>query len=74
MVCKPTQNSNWKAALEAFEIENPEVDTANLKRIAEYWKAVGKMKDESGQLKYPQLFALVKCVMSISHGNSAPER
>ena len=45
-----------------------------MKRIDEYWKSVGKMKDESGQLKYPQLFALVKCVLSISHGNSIPER
>ena len=31
------------------------------------------MKDESGQLKYLQLFALVKCVLSVSHGNSIPE-
>ena len=32
------------------------------------------MKDENGQLKYLQLFALVKCVLSISHGNSIPEQ
>ena len=32
------------------------------------------MKDELGQLKYPQLLALVKCLLSISHRNSAPER
>ena len=32
------------------------------------------MKDESRQLKYLQLFALVKCVLSISHGNSIPEQ
>ena len=32
------------------------------------------MKDEKGQLKYPQLLALVKCVLSISHGNSIPEQ
>ena len=31
------------------------------------------MKDENGQLKYPQLFALVKCVLPISHGNRIPE-
>ena len=45
-----------------------------MKRIDEYWKSVGKMKDEKGQLKYPQLLALVKCVLSISHGNSIPEQ
>ena len=27
------------------------------------------MKDEKGQLKYPQLLALVKCVLPISHAN-----
>ena len=32
------------------------------------------MKDESRQLKYLQLFALVKCVLSISHGNTIPEQ
>ena len=32
------------------------------------------MTDNAGQLKYPQFFTLVKCVLSISHGNSAPER
>ena len=44
-----------------------------MKRIDEYWKSVGKMKDESRQLKYLQLFALVKCVLFISQGNSIPE-
>ena len=32
------------------------------------------MKDASGQLNYPQLFALIKRVLSISHGNSIPEQ
>ena len=35
----------------------------------EYWRSVDKMKDEKGQLKYPQLLALVKCVLPISHAN-----
>ena len=32
------------------------------------------MKDEKGLLKYPQLLALVKCVLSISHANIILER
>ena len=32
------------------------------------------MKDESEQLKYPQLLASGKCVLSVSHGNSIPEQ
>lgn len=41
--------------------------------IDQYWSKVGAMK-ENGKMKYQQLFALVKCCLSISHGNSAPER
>ena len=71
---KLTPNSYWKAAFHAFGIQATKDETTNLERIDEYWKSVGKMKDENGQLKYLQLFALVKCVLSISHGNSIPEQ
>ena len=67
---KSTPNSYWKAAFHAFRTETTKDETINLKRINGYWKSVGKMKDESRQLKYLQLFALVKCVLSISRGNS----
>ena len=43
-------------------------------RINKYWSKVGKKLNESGNLKYPQLFQLAKAVLSLSHGNSAPER
>ena len=70
---KSTPNSYWKAAFHAFVIETTKDETTNFKQIDEYWKSVGKMKDKSGQLKFSQLFALVKCLLSISHGNSIPE-
>ena len=44
-----------------------------MKRIGDYWCQIGQLKDEQVRKKYPQLFALVKCVLSLSHGNSAPE-
>ena len=72
-VPKSTPNSYWKAAFHAFGIETTKDETTNLKRIDEYWKSVGKMKDESRQLKYRQPFALVKCVLSISRGKNIPE-
>ena len=34
----------------------------------------GRLRDDKGALKYPQLFALVKWVLSVSHDNSTPER
>ena len=39
-----------------------------------YWKVIGNLRDDKGTLKYPQLFSLVKSVLSLSHGNSTPER
>ena len=44
-----------------------------MKRTDDYWRQSGKLKDEQGRKKYPQLFALVNCGLSLSHGNSAPE-
>ena len=44
-----------------------------MKRIDDYWCQIGQLKDEQVRKKYPQLFALVKCVLSLSHGNSVPE-
>ena len=44
------------------------------KRIDHYWNKIGKILDEDRSLKYPQLFSLVKCILSLSHGNSSPER
>ena len=39
-----------------------------------YWRKIVTIKNDSGQLKYPQLFRLTKCVLSISHGNSVSEK
>ena len=44
-----------------------------MKRIGDYWCQIGQLKDEQVRKKYPQLFALVKCVLPLCHGNSAPE-
>ena len=40
----------------------------------EIWQKVETMVDSDGSLKYPQLFALMKYVLSLSHGNAVPER
>ena len=43
-----------------------------MKRVDDYWCQIEQLKDEQGRKKYPQLFALVKCVLSVSHsGNFA---
>ena len=39
-----------------------------------YWATVASIFDDQGRAKFPQLCALAKCVLCISHGNSTPER
>ena len=39
-----------------------------------FWQKVGTMADSDGSSKYPQLFALMKCMLSLSHGNAVPEK
>ena len=42
--------------------------------IDKIWQKVEIMVDSDGSLKYPQLFALMKYVLSLSHGHAVPER
>ena len=65
--------SYWQAAFEAFGITYP-IKCSKMKRVDEYWRSVGKMRNDLGHFKYPQLYALAKCILSISHGNTVPER
>ena len=43
------------------------------RRIDEYWDNVSKMADVFGKPNYACLSSLVKCVLTLSHGNSVPE-
>ena len=67
------QNSYWKEVESEFGLESQNI-LKYYKRIDHYWRQIGHLRDDKGALKYPQLFALVKCVLSVSHGNSTPER
>ena len=67
------QESYWRHAEELCGIESAPAKR-NLKRIDDFWSKIGSLRDEMGSLKYPQLYALMRCVLSLSHGNSTPER
>ena len=67
------QNSYWKEVESEFNLESQNL-LKYYNRIDHYWKQIGRLRNNKGALKYPQLFALVKCVLSVSHGNSTPER
>ena len=48
-------------------------DVTKYQRIDHYWRKIDTILDSNGRKKYPQLFVLAKCVLTQSHGNSAPE-
>ena len=43
------------------------------KRIDHYWRQICHLRGDKGALKYAQLFALVKYVLSVSPGNNTLE-
>ena len=68
------QFSYWQYALQICMIEpTPSILETECK-IDEFWQKVGSIKEKDGSSRYPQLFALIKCVLSLSHGNAVPER
>lgn len=68
------QMSYWKETeFEWCDIEQKDVGDTHVP-VDEYWAHVFGMEDENGQIKFPQLSALIKCILSLSHGNSGPEK
>ena len=65
--------SYWSYGSELCDLAPVQKNPSKLLRIHKYFSKVGKILNESGNLKYPQLFQLAKAVLSLSHGNSAPE-
>ena len=70
----PVQFSYWRYALEKCALKEKQETNSKYKRIDHFWSKVGSLTDDNGCLKYTQLFCLIKCVLSLSHGNSVPER
>ena len=68
------QQSYWDYALDMCCMKTPSSYKSLYVRIDECWSKIGKLVDDRGSMKYPQLYALVKCVLSLSHGNAVPER
>ena len=43
-------------------------------RVDSFWSKVFEIKDDLGNKKYPRLASIIKCILTISHGNAGPER
>ena len=68
------QDSYWSRAEEMCGIESSRQIKRKMKRIDDFWGRIDSLTDDTGAKKYPQLVAMIKCVLSLSHGNSTPER
>ena len=43
-------------------------------RIDSFWARIFEMRDDEGRQRFPQLAALVKSILTLSHGNAGPEQ
>ena len=57
--------SYWPYAFEGCGLEEDKEELFKYKHTDYYWRSVGSLVCNDGQLKYVQLFALVKCVLSL---------
>ena len=46
----------------------------NVEKLCEYWQKIGEMKTASGELRFPNLTKLFKCLLSLPHSNADTER
>ena len=69
-----TQDSYWAYAHEVCGMPRVDKSPNKFVRIDKYWSKIGELVDDKGCYKYQQLIALIKCVLSVSHGNAVPER
>ena len=66
--------SYWPYAVTVCDLDQEERVPSRYKCIDHCWRSIGELKDNEGALKYPQLYLLARCVLSLSHGNAVPER
>lgn len=69
-----SQTSYWKDVERSWADLVPIENAGEFVRIDHYWSRVFRIEDENGKQKYPQLEALVKCILTLSHGNAGPEK
>ena len=72
--------SSWRTnlycsyALELCDLHPIQETDSQFIRIDHYWRKIGKILSDDGLQKYTHLICLVKCILSLSHGNSTPGR
>ena len=74
--CKSSRRTNlyWSHALELCDLQPIQETDLQFMRIDHYQRKIGKILSDDGLEKYTQLICLVKCVLSLTHGNGTLER
>ena len=72
-VSRDKRQSYWPKALQDCGLK-PSQLPSSYKRIDHFWSKIGALQNEHGVVKYPQLFSLIRIVLSLSHGNACPEQ
>ena len=66
--------SYWKEVEKSWIEVVPNDAEENSIRIDSFWSRVFEMRDNEGRKRFPQLAALVKCILTLSHRNAGPEQ
>ena len=67
-------NSYWSYTLELCDLQPIQETDSQIILIDHCWRKICKILSDDGLQKYTQLICLVKCILSLSHGNSTQER
>ena len=67
-------NSYWSYTLELCDLQPIQETDSQIILIDHCWRKICKILSDDGLQKYAQLICLVKCILSLSHGNSTQER
>ena len=67
-------NSYWSYTPELCDLQPIQETDSQIILIDHCWRKICKILSDDGLQKYTQLICLVKCILSLSHGNSTQER
>ena len=68
------RESYWKEVEKHWLEIYPKESEVKSVRIDSYWSKVFEIKSNDGRFLFPQLAALIKSVLTLSHGNAGPEQ
>ena len=69
-VSRDNRHSYWPQALQDCGLKPTQLPSS----YNHFWSKIGALQNEHGVVNYPQLFSLIRIVLSLSHGYAYPEQ